>query len=370
VVGLGCAIALAFTAVKGRNGTARVFSAVVVAGLLLTLAGERAAYAWGERLTSPTTTLGSWADTLGTTPAKTFLLKQPGIDVERVLSFGGLPNQLAADGILQVDGYQSMYPVTYHAFFGALIAPQIAESPVLVTYFGKWGNRAVTFGPNVDPELVALSGARWLYVIGTQVPTVPGIVARFHDGDVTVYEMPEVLPRAFIAGGLVVGSDPADVLAGLSAASLSSLRGSAFVAAGPDADRLRNALPTGAASGPAGSATITSYTPDRVAVEIHADRPGVLVLTDVMAPGWVAERDGTAVPIGTVDTTFRGVSVDASTRQVVFKYVPVFTYVGFALAMLAIASAIAWAVGVRRRDRSARHLETAIASMSPHARHR
>ena len=252
--------------------------------------------------------------------------------------------------MLQVDGYQSIYPETYHAFFGALIAPQLAGDPGLAIYYGKWGNRTVTFGPDVDPELVALSGARWLYVLGKEVPTVPGIVARFQDGASTVYEVPSVLPRAFVAGGLETRRDLADVVASLAAADLDRLRGTLYVTSGQEADTLRGGMPADLVDGPGGTATIATYTPDRVVVDVAADRPGVLVLTDVMAPGWVAERDGIEVPIATVDATFRGVSVDGSTRQVVFRYVPIFTYAGFGLAAIALACAIAWALGVRRRD--------------------
>lgn len=350
-VGLACLVLLGIAVIRARNGPRQAFGAILVAGLLLALAGERAVYAWGERFTDVPAYLGTWDETLGVTPAKAFLLQQPGIDVERVLSFGGRPNQLAAAGMLQVDGYQSIYPETYHAFFGALIAPQLAESPWHTIYYGKWGNRTITFGPKVDPELVALSGARWLYVLGPVVPTVPGIVERFRDGAATVYEVPTVLPRAFVPGGLEIRRDPADVVAALAAADLGQLQGSAFVAAGADADALSRELPPDAVAGPAGSATITSYTPDRVVVDVRADRPGVLVLTDVMAPGWVAERDGSTVPIATVDATYRGVVVDASTRQVVFRYVPLFTYAGFVLAGIALIVAIGWALAVRRRDR-------------------
>ncbi len=292
VVGLGCLSIVVVGGVRSGRGASRTSGALLGTVLLLGLVGERAAYAWGERFAAPPGTLGTWAEALGTTPAKTFLRDQPGIDVDRVLSFGGSPNQLAAAGMLQVDGYQSLFPLTYHAFFGALIAPQLATSPTLTTYYEDWGNRAVTFGPNVDPELVALSGARWLYVLGTDVPTVPGIVPRFHDGKTTVYEVPDVLPRAFIVDALDVRADQAGVLAGLSSADLTTLRGTAFVAAGPDADVLGDGLASTATGGPAGSATIASYTPDRVVVDVATTRSGVLILTDVMAPGWVAERDG------------------------------------------------------------------------------
>jgi hypothetical protein len=182
---------------------------------------------------------------------------------------------------------------------------------------------------------------------------VPGIVARFRDGGTTVYEVPSVLPRAFVAGSLETRRDLADVVDVLAAADLGRLRDTAFVAAGQDADTLQAHVPTNSDGGPGGTATIATYTPDRVVVDVAADRPGVLVLTDVMAPGWIAERDGQDVPIATVDATFRGVAVDQSTHQVVFRYVPLFTYAGFVLAGAALVLAVIWALGVRRRDRSA-----------------
>ena len=350
VVGLAVVLVVVVAYLRSRPSPALRGGAIVLVVLLGGLVGERALHAWGERLSDTSATIGSWADTLGITPAKTFLLQQPGIDVDRVLSFGGRPNQIAAAGMLQVDGYQSVYPLTYHGFFGALIAPQVAESPTLTIYYGKWGNRAVTFGPNVDPELVALSGARWLYVLGTDVPTVPGIVSRFHDGRTTVYEVSDVLPRAFIADSVQVRADQAGVLASLSSADLATLRGTVFVAEGADAGLSGGAVPGDTTGRPIGSATIASYTPDRVVVDVDTDRAGVLILTDVMAPGWVAERDGAPVPIATVDATFRGVSVGAGTRQVVFRYVPTFTYAGFGLAAIALVAAIVWAAAVRRRD--------------------
>ena len=110
-VGLACLVLLGFAVVRTRNGPRNALGAVLIAGLLLALAGERAAYAWGERLTDVPAYLGTWDETLGVTPAKSFLLRQPGIEVDRVLSFGGRPNQMAAAGMLQVDGYQIDLPI-------------------------------------------------------------------------------------------------------------------------------------------------------------------------------------------------------------------------------------------------------------------
>jgi hypothetical protein len=163
-----------------------------------------------------------------------------------------------------------------------------------------------------------------------------------------------VLPRAFLAGGLRVGPDPLAVIDALAAADLETLRGTAFAAEGRDAELLGSLPRTeGAASqstADVGAATIRSLAPDRVEIGVEADGPAALVLTDVMVPGWIAERDGIEVPIATVDGAFRGVAVDASTSTVVFRYVPTFTYLGFVAAGLSLLAALGWAWLVRRRD--------------------
>ncbi|MFI5254346.1 MAG: DUF6044 family protein [Candidatus Limnocylindrales bacterium] len=336
------------------------------AGLLLVLIAlilERGIYAQAERLMGGD--LATWRESLDPTPGQAFLLRQPGIGIDRVMTFGDDPNRMGALGLLQADGYETIYPLAYHALFGQLIRPQLDIDPARRVYFDRWGNRAQAFGPRVDAALVSLVGVRWLYVRGPPppafnpslyaglpwTPTVPGIVARYQDAQVTVYEVPSVLPRAFVAGGLAIAPNDAAVTASLGAATLSDLRGQAFVAGGSDAAALGAALGGAGTPGPAGTATITSYTSDRVSIDVSATRPGVLVFSDVWAPGWVADVDGTRTPISRVDEAFRGVAVGPTTHHVVFTYVPIFTYVGFVVAGCALALAAGVALVVRARDR-------------------
>jgi uncharacterized protein DUF6044 len=332
---------------RGDPARRRTAAAAAMAALLLMLTGERALYAHGERLTG--SYVGSWAANLDLTPGEAFLLEQPGIDRDRVLTFGEQPNRLGAVGLLMADGYQAVYPLTYHRLFGALIDPQLETDPVAATYYRKWGNRAITFGRLVDPELVALSGVRWLYVRGDEVPSVPDAEVRFREGDVTIYEAPSVLQRAFLAGGLRVERDSGEVVRSLAEADLQTLGRTAFIAEGTDADILAG-VPRDHVPEDVGTASILLLTPDRVEVDVKAAGPAALVLTDVMAPGWIAERDGAPVPIATVDGAFRGVAVDPSTSRVVFRYIPLFTYVGFIVAVLALLATLAWAWLVRRSD--------------------
>jgi hypothetical protein len=179
---------------------------------------------------------------------------------------------------------------------------------------------------------------------------VPGLVARYRDPQVTVYEVPSVLPRAFMAGSVATLADEAAVVDALGRATLDELRSKVFVAAGPDEGALIAHLGGGAPAG-AGIATITEYDPDRVTVEVTADRPGVLVLTDTWAPGWEAAVDAAGAPVLRVDEAFRGVLVGPGRHRIVFSYVPSFTFLGFALALVAVLLAVGLAGTIRRRDR-------------------
>lgn len=353
ILGVGLVLAALALALRGRGRAIRSGGVVVVVALAA-LIGERVAYAHGERFIGERE-LGTWAQSLSETSGQAFLRAQPRIGSQRVMTLGDHPNRMGYLDLLQVDGYQAIYPLTYHTFFGAMTQPYLATDPARADYFGLWGNRAYAFGPDVDPELVALVGVRWLYVVGGEVPSVPGAVERFHEADVTVYEVPDAAPRAFVAGGITVAPTTADVARAIAAAPRSAVQSGAWVVDGPDAATLEPLASIRSATAP-GTASIVRDTPDEVDVEVDANRAGVLVLTDVMAPGWVAERDGTPVPIATVDVTFRGVAVDQSTRRVVFRYRPTFTYLGFAIAVTSVAGSLLWAAWSRRRERTVRTL--------------
>jgi Bacterial membrane protein YfhO/Protein of unknown function (DUF6044) len=345
VIGLVAVIALlAWGSRRPRSSKA---AAVVLAGLLLVVVVERPVYAYAERLMG--TDLSTWEADVDVTPGIAFLRGQPEIGLERVLAFGEEPARLAAAGLQQIDGYEVMYPLPYHALFGALTAPELADRPDRWRFFHHWGNRAVTFGPRVDPELLALLGVRWLYVRGDEIPTVPGIVERFRDGDVAVYEVPEPLPRAFVVDDVAVLPTEEAVVDALAAADLDSLRQTAFIAAGPDADELEAGGGIASDDQP-GTATVTRYTPDEVRVLVEGGG-GVLVLTDTWAPGWQVTVDGRAVPIHRVDGALRGAVVGPGSHEVEFRYVPTFTYVGFLLALLGLGGTIAAALILRSRDR-------------------
>jgi hypothetical protein len=74
--------------------------------------------------------------------------------------------------------------------------------------------------------------------------------------------------------------------------------------------------------GRGGKARIVQYLPNRVEVEVTADTPGFLVLTDIWFPGWKGFVDGQASKLYRANYLFRAVAVPAGTSRVEFRFVP------------------------------------------------
>ena len=75
-------------------------------------------------------------------------------------------------------------------------------------------------------------------------------------------------------------------------------------------------------------AHLASDEPEEVVAEVTASYPGLLVLTDLHYPGWIAEEGGRRLPILRADGWFRAVALPAGTHRVVFRYRPTAFYAG------------------------------------------
>jgi hypothetical protein len=82
-------------------------------------------------------------------------------------------------------------------------------------------------------------------------------------------------------------------------------------------------------------ARLAEESPERLVAEVTASYGGLLVLTDVFYPGWIAEEDGHRLPILRADGFFRAVALPAGTHRVVFRYRPISVAIGGALSALA-----------------------------------
>lgn len=142
---------------------------------------------------------------------------------------------------------------------------------------------------------------------------------RVYSADVKVYENLDVLPRAFIVPAVELFPDDWDG----TEAALDFMRQ-------PDFDPGQMAvINTDAAferddGGGGGSVTIMAYTARRVTLQVEADSPGWLVLTDAYYPGWRAYNsvvDG-PYPIYRADVMFRAVRVIPGAQTITFEYRP------------------------------------------------
>jgi hypothetical protein len=90
-----------------------------------------------------------------------------------------------------------------------------------------------------------------------------------------------------------------------------------------------------------GTARIAVDDPERVVVETAADRPALLVLNDMYAPGWTARVDGRPADILPADYLARGVWIPAGAARVEFAYRTPLLREGWAVALLgALALAV------------------------------
>ncbi|MCI1742186.1 MAG: YfhO family protein [Prevotella sp.] len=91
-------------------------------------------------------------------------------------------------------------------------------------------------------------------------------------------------------------------------------------------------------------ARITSYEPNHLIYDVHSDKGGILVFSEIYYPGWTATVDGQPAKLGRVDYVLRALNVSAGHHQVVLDFHPssvaeteTVAYVGYVLLLLFIA---------------------------------
>jgi uncharacterized membrane protein YfhO len=84
--------------------------------------------------------------------------------------------------------------------------------------------------------------------------------------------------------------------------------------------------------------------PERVVAEITTNSSGLLVLTDLFYPGWIAEEEGRRLEILRADGFFRAVALPAGTHRVTFRYRPLSVLVGAGISAVALLTMLllAW----------------------------
>jgi hypothetical protein len=157
--------------------------------------------------------------------------------------------------------------------------------------------------------------------------------------DAQVFRVGGALPRAFVAGAqqTVDGGDAA-----LDAVTSPTLDARNVAVT----EKRLDGVPVASGSaGPAGSAEIVRYEPDRVTIDANLTRRGIVVLGDNWFPGWKATVDGKDADVERVDYVLRGTVADAGRHRIEYRYEPSSWRIGWIVSLLALVlllAAILW----------------------------
>jgi hypothetical protein len=212
-------------------------------------------------------------------------------------------------------GYTSMTNSRYLHLYPLWCVPQ----PV-------WFNRVD------DPNRPFLSFLNVRYAIGGPADAAPAGWREFARGpDCSVFENPRALPRAFAPGRIRFHRPPDDPLPEmLSAADFGSL---AWV---DDATLAGDEIENGHAR------VSTRRAGTDLLLDVDAEAPAWIVVSQTFWRGWKAEIDGNRAPLRHANLAFLGLRVPAGRHRVVLRYRPASVGLGFlafGVTVLAIAGA-------------------------------
>jgi len=173
----------------------------------------------------------------------------------------------------------------------------------------RFENLVHTSTQTIDPHLVDLFNVRYIVLPERHESTT--IVPIYDGADGAVYENPRALPRAWVTGRWERAAGPDAVSKRLLA---------------DDFDREHVVLleqdPTPAPDAAAqGEARVTTFSANRVVLDVQASAPGVVVLAEAYHTGWRARVDGKDAPVWPADAVLRAVPVPAGASKVELRFV-------------------------------------------------
>ncbi|MGC9346603.1 MAG: hypothetical protein ACP5JG_00575, partial [Anaerolineae bacterium] len=167
-----------------------------------------------------------------------------------------------------------------------------------------------------------------------------------HSGDVKIYEALSPIPRAFLVPGCRSVASESEALSAMRDPAFDPTRTVVLEAAegGEDVPACpENVVPDIGS----GEVAFVEYAPHRVVIDVTAESPGFLVLTDAWYPGWQVriEQVSTASPSPTgsasqspyrADLLFRAIPVETGTWRITYTYRPVLVWVGLSISFVGL----------------------------------
>ncbi len=175
---------------------------------------------------------------------------------------------------------------------------------------------------DIQPNASLLGLLNVKYIVADFPIESADLIERFRSRETIVYENQRVLPRAFMVDRIQVGKSAEEAAEWLESAALDE---AAIVEGLPYPIE----LPTTSSE-----ARVIDWQTDRIKIE--ADGPGLLVLSEVIAPDWTAMLDGEPTTIFPADVTLRGVVVPWGVHTIELAYQPRRVYAGAIISVLGL----------------------------------
>jgi hypothetical protein len=155
-------------------------------------------------------------------------------------------------------------------------------------------------------------------------------------------ERETALPRAYVLHRVIHEPDPERALAVLTDSQFDPHRVAVV-------DRQVTGL-SPRSHGEPESATITAYGQTEVALTATCSTACLLVLTDLLYPGWVATVDGRPTEMYRANVLFRAVRLDPGVHRVVFRYRSRSVQVGLLTSLATVGFLLIGGIWMRRSE--------------------
>jgi len=206
--------------------------------------------------------------------------------------------------------------------------PNIADSFAIQTTSAAGVTAPIDFVRlRVHPQLLNVR-----YRLAPAASAEPG--ALYQDAGWKVYEKSNALPRAWLVHAAIVEPSPERALAQIESPGFDPAQTAVLDDLAPLEPPLQGA---------AESVTFLAFEPNHMEVDVVTASKGMLVISEMVYPGWYAAVNGQPARIHRADAGLRGIALPAGQSRVTLRYAPRSVYMGGALTLLAfLAVGVAW----------------------------
>ena len=213
-------------------------------------------------------------------------------------------------------------------------APNIGDVFQIQTTWGGGATASTHYWDLFSGVSHAIDVLNVRYLLKPATAPEPGAV--YQDAAWKIYENPQAYPRAWLVHEVAVEPVRRSLLTRLDAPGMDPHRVALL------SEPMDRTLEPVSAAAPE-SVQFQSYEADRLALAVHAESRGLLVLSEIYAPGWHATVNGQPAQIREVDGALRGIVVGSGDNKITLRYLPASVLAGALLTACAfVGIPLAW----------------------------